>query len=76
MSPGPSACEADVIPLHHVPYVRDLPADARVAQWAERKALNLPVVGSSPTVGVILRKCLRADYGFVSERKNLHAFGK
>ena len=28
------------------------PAQARLAQSAERKALNLVVVGSSPTVGV------------------------
>ena len=28
-------------------------AEARLAQPAERKALNLVVVGSSPTVGVI-----------------------
>jgi hypothetical protein len=30
-------------------------ADARLAQSVERKALNLVVVGSSPTVGVMLR---------------------
>ena len=28
---------------------------ARLAQSAERKALNLVVVGSSPTVGVLVR---------------------
>ena len=33
---------------------------ARLAQSAERKALNLVVVGSSPTVGVISRGCARA----------------
>ena len=30
-----------------------LPASARLAQSAERKALNLVVVGSSPTVGAV-----------------------
>ena len=30
----------------------DLVASARLAQSVERKALNLVVVGSSPTVGV------------------------
>ena len=33
---------------------------ARLAQSAERKALNLVVVGSSPTVGVYLRNM--SDY--------------
>ena len=33
---------------------------ARLAQSAERKALNLVVVGSSPTVGAISRGCARA----------------
>ena len=32
----------------------ELPLQARLAQSAERKALNLVVVGSSPTVGVLL----------------------
>ena len=32
-------------------FVFHLPASARLAQSAERKALNLVVVGSSPTVG-------------------------
>ena len=31
---------------------RQQPAKARLAQSVERKALNLVVVGSSPTVGV------------------------
>ena len=31
------------------------PAEASLAQSVERKALNLVVVGSSPTVGVFLR---------------------
>ena len=85
LNPGPSACEADVIPLHHVPLRQDderfvlwfenkenrqldqawplkesifcdaarQKLQARLAQSAERKALNLVVVGSSPTVGVI-----------------------
>ena len=36
---------------------RELPsALARLAQSAERKALNLVVVGSSPTVGVSLKR--------------------
>ena len=30
---------------------------ARLAQSAERKALNLVVVGSSPTVGVLIDTC-------------------
>ena len=29
LNPGPSACEADVIPLHHVPDAKFLHADAR-----------------------------------------------
>ena len=33
-----------------------LPASARLAQSAERKALNLVVVGSSPTVGAVVQK--------------------
>ena len=32
----------------------DLGSTARLAQLVERKALNLVVVGSSPTVGVLL----------------------
>ena len=39
-----------------ITYFKDVPfsfwAAARLAQSAERKALNLVVVGSSPTVGV------------------------
>ena len=31
--------------------------EARLAQSAERKALNLVVVGSSPTVGVAMERC-------------------
>ena len=34
---------------------RQQPAKARLAQSVERKALNLVVVGSSPTVGVFPR---------------------
>ena len=34
-----------------------LSPSARLAQSAERKALNLVVVGSSPTVGVFLSLC-------------------
>ena len=33
-----------------------LPASARLAQSAERKALNLVVVGLSPTVGAAVQK--------------------
>jgi len=33
-------------------------SEARLAQSAERKALNLVVVGSSPTVGAILRSVM------------------
>ena len=33
-------------------------ATARLAQPAERKALNLVVVGSSPTVGVLVGRVL------------------
>ena len=36
------------------------PSMARLAQSAERKALNLVVVGSSPTVGAMSRGCARA----------------
>ena len=42
-------------------FVFHLPASARLAQSAERKALNLVVVGSSPTVGVFF--CHRASMG-------------
>ena len=34
---------------------------ARLAQSAERKALNLVVVGSSPTVGVVFRHRLSIE---------------
>ena len=34
-----------------------VPPSARLAQSAERTALNLVVVGSSPTVGVFLSLC-------------------
>ena len=37
-------------------FVFHLPASARLAQSAERKALNLVVVGSSPTVGAVVQK--------------------
>ena len=42
---------------------RRLLLDARLAQSAERKALNLVVVGSSPTVGVYLRNM--SDYASI-----------
>ncbi len=47
--PGPSAPEPDEMPTHHVPS-GDAGTDA--AQSAEREALNLAAMGSSPTVGV------------------------
>ena len=50
-------------PWHTMVHVTALLAyftTARLAQSAERKALNLVVVGSSPTVGA-LSLCLRAD---------------
>ena len=37
-------------------FVFHLPASARLAQSAERKALNLVVVGSSPTVGAMVQR--------------------
>ena len=41
---------------------------ARLAQSAERKALNLVVVGSSPTVGVFLEY---PAFGYVAKMKEL-----
>ena len=38
----------------HVVIGSDYVSTARLAQSAERKALNLVVVGSSPTVGALL----------------------
>ena len=35
-----------------------IPSEARLAQSAERKVLNLVVVGSSPTVGAIPRSVM------------------
>ena len=43
---------------------------ARLAQSAERKALNLVVVGSSPTVGV---SCSFRSFATCSRRKHGHA---
>jgi hypothetical protein len=43
-------------------------SSARLAQSAERKALNLVVVGSSPTVGVC--HCLQLVVGFLSPVSN------
>jgi hypothetical protein len=43
-------------------------SSARLAQSAERKALNLVVVGSSPTVGVC--HCLQLVVGFMSPVSN------
>ena len=44
-----AVCSMQLAPV----FVRSLLATARLAQSAERKALNLVVVGSSPTVGVL-----------------------
>ena len=44
--------------------------EARLAQSAERKALNLVVVGSSPTVGA-LNLCARASDAFGSSTNML-----
>ena len=48
-------------------------ATARLAQSAERKALNLVVVGSSPTVGVFRGSVFkgRRDLGLASEMDTL-----
>ena len=47
---------------------------ARLAQSAERKALNLVVVGSSPTVGVLLmcaaRPCASEQENFAPKLSN------
>ena len=43
------SCKANA---HRMQGYRGLLPDARLAQSVERKALNLVVVGSSPTVGV------------------------
>ena len=52
---------------------------ARLAQSAERKALNLVVVGSSPTVGVVFShivKLLHSDKGITMiTHKFLQEFG-
>ena len=45
---------ADQCILRRSPHNAWFHAEARLAQSAERKALNLVVVGSSPTVGVLL----------------------
>ena len=47
---------------------------ARLAQSAERKALNLVVVGSSPTVGVLLlqRSPKQGVYVYHRHMMNLH----
>ncbi|KAF8113706.1 hypothetical protein N665_0046s0055, partial [Sinapis alba] len=45
-----------------------LSQQARLAQLVERKALNLVVVGSSPTVG--------ACFFFISSRRNISQKGK
>ena len=37
-----------------------IPSDAGLAQSAERKALNLVIVGSSPTVGATANECASA----------------
>ena len=56
-------------------FVFHLPASARLAQSAERKALNLVVVGSSPMVGDWnLEMILRQVYAFPVAHRNQHAF--
>ena len=47
---------------------KGIQASARLAQSAERKALNLVVVGSSPTVGV-LRKHVSFLFAPLAEQK-------
>ena len=47
---------------------KSIQASARLAQSAERKALNLVVVGSSPTVGV-LRKHVSFLFAPLAEQK-------
>ena len=47
----PTTAEALLPPLGQF---RNLDLQARLAQSVERQALNLMVVGSSPTVGVII----------------------
>ena len=39
--------------MNHMELIEILSTTARLAQSAERKALNLVVVGSSPTVGAL-----------------------
>ena len=67
LSPGPSACEADVIPLHHVPdehgfvlltlhsimhNVDDVSVrPIRTRHPLEERGLLLPLIVSQPTVG-------------------------
>ena len=48
---------ASAKPLATYVHAVQKPVDARLAQSAERKALNLVVVGSSPTVGVLSVDC-------------------
>ena len=51
---------AGVESFENVPYLQQkIAGTARLAQSAERKALNLVVVGSSPTVGALLVRKIR-----------------
>ena len=44
LNPGPSACEADVIPLHHVPDEYDVAVNAWLA-WGGHEKLTLILKG-------------------------------
>ncbi len=55
----------DLTPAHHLQwYATGTPVSARIAQSVERKALNLVVVGSSPTSGtlIVLLLCVCFDH--------------
>ena len=68
----PSLVIVDAQPVKHMfnlqrdlclsPKTNGILAEARLAQPAERKALNLVVVGSSPTVGVLLACVAKQAY--------------
>ena len=52
-------------------------ATARLAQSAERKALNLVVVGSSPTVGAFSRRlCVFCERACVASVRGWHVCSK
>ena len=68
----PSLVIVDAQPVKHMfnlqrdlclsPKTNGILAEARLAQPAERKALNLVVMGSSPTVGVLTACATRRAY--------------